>query len=248
MIDLENVTKYYSQISAVSELSLHIPSGQLFGFIGPNGAGKTTTIKLLSGLIKPTSGKINICGIDIEKNPIEAKAVIGLIPDKPFIYEKLSGREFLRFVASLHRLSEKLASYRIEDYLKLFELDTRADSLIESYSQGMRQKLIIASALIHEPKVVIVDEPIVGLDPKGANIVKSLFRNLCSKGVTIFMSTHSLEVAEQLCHNLGIIHRGKLIAQGTLAELQEKARMAESGLESIFLQLTEENNDQLRDI
>lgn len=248
MIDLENVTKYYSQISAVSELSLHIPSGQLFGFIGPNGAGKTTTIKLLSGLIKPTSGKINICGIDIEKNPIEAKAVIGLIPDKPFIYEKLSGREFLRFVASLHRLSEKLASYRIEDYLKLFELDTRADSLIESYSQGMRQKLIIASALIHEPKVVIVDEPIVGLDPKGANIVKSLFRNLCSKGVTIFMSTHSLEVAEQLCHNLGIIHRGKLIAQGTLAELQEKARMAESGLESIFLQLIEENNDQLREI
>ena len=248
MIDLENVTKYYSQISAVSELSLHIPSGQLFGFIGPNGAGKTTTIKLLSGLIKPTSGKINICGIDIEKNPIEAKTVIGLIPDKPFIYEKLSGREFLRFVASLHRLSEKLASYRIEDYLKLFELDTRAENLIESYSQGMKQKLIIASALIHEPKVVIVDEPIVGLDPKGANIVKSLFRNLCFKGVTIFMSTHSLEVAQQLCHNLGIIHRGKLIAQGTLRELQEKAKMAESGLESIFLQLIEENNDQLREI
>lgn len=244
MITLEKVTKCYSQITAVSELSLHIPQGQLFGFIGPNGAGKTTTIKLLCGLIKPTKGKISICGIDIEQNPIMAKAVIGLIPDKPFIYEKLSGREFLRFVASLRRLSEKLALFRIEGYLKLFELDSWADNLIETYSQGMRQKLIIASALIHEPKVVIVDEPIVGLDPRGANIVKSLFQDLCSAGVTIFMSTHSLDVAQQLCHNIGIIHRGRLIAQGTIAELQEKARLTDSGLETIFLQLTEENNYQ----
>ncbi|MBI4595876.1 MAG: ABC transporter ATP-binding protein [Candidatus Tectomicrobia bacterium] len=241
MILLENVTKCYNHFTAISELNLHIPQGQLFGFIGPNGAGKTTTIKLLSGLLKPTTGKITISGIDLARNPVEAKAVIGLIPDKPFIYEKLSGKEFLRFVASLYRVSDKLALDRINAYLQMFELEDWADYLIESYSQGMKQKLIISSALIHEPKVIVVDEPMVGLDPKGIKIVKNIFHDLCSRGVTIFMSTHSLEIAQELCHEIGIIHKGKLIARGNIDELRAQAHISESGLETIFLQLTEKD-------
>lgn len=238
MIDIVNLEKRYGNYVALKNLSLHIAPGEFFGFLGPNGAGKTTTIKLLVGLLKPSAGSATIAGYDIQRSPQEAKRLIGFIPDRPFLYEKLTGREFLRFVADLHGLEESAARARGEEFLELFELTAWGDELIESYSHGMRQKLVMCAALLHQPRVLVVDEPMVGLDPKGARLVKRLLRGLCDRGTTIFMSTHTLEVAEQMCDRIGIVQAGALIALGTTAELRQLVQSNVSRLEDIFLQLT----------
>ncbi|GAK60174.1 putative ABC transporter ATP-binding protein [Candidatus Vecturithrix granuli] len=238
MIEIINLTKRYGNITAVTDISLTIPNGQLFGFLGPNGAGKTTTIKTLVGLLKPTLGTVKIEGFDVQKQPLEAKRVVGFIPDKPFIYEKLTGREFLQFIAGLYQVEQRDVEERITQLLDMFELSDWGDELVESYSHGMRQKLVMSAALIHQPQVIVVDEPMVGLDPKGARLVKKIFRELCDKGTTIFMSTHTLEIAEQMCDHIAIIQKGQIIAQGTIEGLHRLAQTTKTNLEDIFLELT----------
>jgi ABC-2 type transport system ATP-binding protein len=238
MISINGLVKKYDSVLAVDGLDLQIPTGELFGFIGPNGAGKTTTIKLLVGLLKPTSGTIHIDGINLEQNPIEVKKIIGYIPDRPFLYNKLTGREYLEFVAGLYSLDRDIARDRAKQFFEFFDLQEFADEMIEGYSHGMKQKLIISGALIHKPKVVIVDEPLVGLDPKGARQVKQLFQNLCENGTTVFMSTHTLGIAETLCHRVGIIQKGKMLALGTVEQLRSQAEHQHGDLEEVFLKLT----------
>jgi ABC-2 type transport system ATP-binding protein len=211
----------------------------VFGFLGPNGAGKTTTIKMMAGVLKPTEGEVLIDGIDMANDPSEAKRRIGFVPDQPFVYEKLTGREFLQFVAGLYGLNHSQSlNGNMTQLLELFELRHWSDELIESFSHGMKQRLIMCAALLHEPKVIIVDEPMVGLDPKAARLVKDIFRNQAQKGRTIFMSTHSLEVAQEVCQEIAIIQAGKIIATGTGEDLKRQAGV-DGNLENIFLKLTE---------
>ncbi len=238
MISISGLVKKYDSVLAVDGLDLEIPQGELFGFIGPNGAGKTTTIKLLVGLLKPTSGSIHIDGIDLSRDPIEVKKIIGYIPDRPFLYDKLTGWEYLEFVAGLYSMDMKTAHDRAEKFLEFFDLNEFSDELIEGYSHGMKQKLIISGALIHSPKILIVDEPLVGLDPKGARQVKQLFQDLCVQGTTVFLSTHSLGVAETMCHRVGIIQKGRIVAMGTVDELRTQAKQDHGDLEEVFLKLT----------
>ncbi len=238
MIKLKDLTKRYGEVLAVDRLNLEVQAGQVFGFLGPNGAGKTTTIKLMSGLLKPTAGTVELNGIDIQKDPIKAKQTFGLVVDQPFVYEKLTGYEFLRFVGQIYKLDPKLTDKRIGEFLELFELTNWKDELIESYSHGMKQKIVIAAALIHDPKILIVDEPMVGLDPKSARLLKNMFRELAKRGTAIFMSTHVLEIAEKVCDQIGIIHQGSLLAMGTIDELRSKAKTVHDNLEDLFLELT----------
>ncbi|MDD5771884.1 MAG: ABC transporter ATP-binding protein [bacterium] len=238
MINIINLSKQYHNVTAVNDLNLNVKKGEIFGFIGPNGAGKTTTIKMIAGLLKPTTGNITIDNIDISLNPIEAKKITGLIPDEPFLYEKLTGWEFLYFFGQLYNIDKDIIESKASKLLDLFNLSYESNDLIEGYSHGMKQKLIMISALLHEPKVLIVDEPMVGLDPRSSKIVKNIFIELAKKGVTIFMSTHTLSLAQEICDRIGIIYRGKLIAVGTLDELQSKAESNEN-LEEVFLKLTE---------
>jgi len=241
LIELIELTKRFGQLVAVDHINLHVKQGEIFGFLGPNGAGKTTTIKMLVGLLKPTSGRALIDGYDVVAHPMEAKRVVGFIPDQPFLYEKLTGVEFLKFIGSLFGMKKDEIQPRISDLLGLFELDGWRDELIESYSHGMKQRLVMSSALLHNPKLIIVDEPMVGLDPKGINLVKRIFRQKSEEGVSIFLSTHTLEIAQELCHRLGIINRGKIIAMGTLSELTKdlEDKTGQTGtLESLFLALT----------
>jgi ABC-2 type transport system ATP-binding protein len=247
LIQLIELTKRFGQLVAVDRINLHVKPGEIFGFLGPNGAGKTTTIKMLTGLLKPTSGRALVDGYDVVARPMEAKRVIGFIPDQPFLYEKLTGVEFLGFIGSLFGMQKTEVGGRISDMLGLFELDGWADELIESYSHGMKQRLVMSAALLHNPKVIIVDEPMVGLDPKGINLVKRIFREKSEEGVSIFLSTHTLEIAQQLCHRLGIINEGKLIAMGTLSELMKalEHKTAQTGtLEELFLALTGKSLDE----
>lgn len=237
MITLENLTKIYSGIKAVDDLNIQISQGTIFGFIGPNGAGKTTTIKMMAGVLKPTKGRILINGLDIAKEPSRAKMIIGFIPDRPFLYEKLSGKEFLKFKAGLYGITGDALHERIDALLGLFELTEWADELIEAYSHGMKQRLVIASAMIHEPKVIIVDEPIVGLDPKGAKLVKDIFRDWARGGATVFMSTHTLALAQEVCGEVAIVNRGRIVASGTSEELGRQAGV-KGNLERIFLKIT----------
>jgi len=239
MIKITGLLKTYANTTAVDRLDLEIPAGQLFGFLGPNGAGKTTTIKLMTGLLKPNAGRIEVDGIDVQKDPQRAKARMGYIPDRPFIYEKLTGAEYLQFIADLYGVEQQSAKARAGKFLDFFDLEASAHQLIGGYSHGMRQKLIISAALIHSPPVVIVDEPLIGLDPKGAKQVKRLFLELCNKGTTVFMSTHSLAIAEDMCDRIGIIQKGKIIADGSMEQLRERAsHEGGGGLEEIFLKLT----------
>ena len=238
MIELRDVTKRYRNLAAVNRLSLHVSRGEVFGFLGPNGAGKTTTIKMIAGLMRPTEGSILVGGIDVASDPIRAKSLMGFIPDHPFLYEKLTGEEFLRFIGGLYNVDGGRLEQRLDELFELFSLKDFRDELIESYSHGMRQRLVMGSAFLHHPQVVVVDEPMVGLDPQGARLVKRIFREQCAQGKTVFMSTHTLEVAEEVCDRIGIIHKGELIALGTKEELQQQAKGGEDGLESIFLQLT----------
>jgi ABC-2 type transport system ATP-binding protein len=239
MIELRNLTKTFGEIMAVNRLNLSVSKGEIFGFIGPNGAGKTTTLRMMGGVLAPTEGSVIIGGVNIADEPEEAKRRIGFIPDRPFLYEKLTGMEFLRFTADLFGMKEGLFYEKSEQVLKQFSLYNWADELIESYSHGMKQRLIISAAILHNPKVIVVDEPMVGLDPAGVRMVKDLFRNLAKKGTTIFMSTHTLAVAEDVCDRIGIIHKGLLIAMGTTDELRLRAQVQEGDLEEVFLILTE---------
>jgi ABC-2 type transport system ATP-binding protein len=238
LIRLIHLTKQYGKFTAVDGIDLEVPSGELFGFLGPNGAGKTTTFRMIAGILRPTSGTVEIGGIDITRSPLEAKSRLGFIPDRPFVYDKLTGGEFLRFAAALYGQQGAAIERRIDELLELFELTRWKDELTESYSHGMRQKLIISGALVHRPAVIVVDEPMVGLDPKSARLLKDLFRQFVDRGGTVLMSTHTLEVAETMCDRLAIVHGGKIVAHGTMAEVQEQTSSEDLGLEDLFLKLT----------
>ena len=238
MLRMEGLTKRYGSFTAVKDVDLSVPRGTVFGFLGPNGAGKTTTIRMIAGVLLPTAGRILIGGDDLGERPERAKARIGYIPDRPYLYEKLSGREFLRFVSGLWGRDGKAVEERADRLLELFSLSQWQDELIESYSHGMRQKLLISSALIHQPELIVVDEPMVGLDPRSARILKDLFRTFVGNGGTVFLSSHTLEVVEVLCDLIAIIHEGRIIARGTMEELRQQADAGGAHLEDIFLKVT----------
>jgi len=240
MIELRSLTKRYGSFTAVNAVDLDVPRGELFGFLGPNGAGKTTTLRMIAGILRPSSGSVRIAGIDLAAEPVAAKQKLGFIPDRPFIYEKLTGVEFLRFVAGLYGQTGAEVERRGRELLALFDLEEWRDELVESYSHGMRQKLIISSAFVHKPEVIVVDEPMVGLDPKAARTLKDLFREYTRRGHTIMMSTHTLEVAQTLCDRIAIIQRGVIRACGTMDDLRTSAESGVAGLEDIFLRLTGE--------
>jgi ABC-2 type transport system ATP-binding protein len=236
MIKLISLTKNYGKLTAVNGLNLEVARGEIFGFLGPNGAGKTTTIKMMAGLLQPSCGSALIGGYDVQQEPLKAKFITGFIPDRPFLYEKLTATEFMHFVAKLYDMNDPKT--RISELLGLFGLSEWAEELVENFSHGMKQRLVMASALLHKPRVLVVDEPMVGLDPRGARLVKDIFKDLASNGVTIFMSTHTLEIVEQMCTRVAIIHKGDMIAEGSVEDLGRMARMPDSHLEPIFLRLT----------
>jgi ABC-2 type transport system ATP-binding protein len=238
VIRLTALTKRYGKFTAVDGLDLDVQRGELFGLLGPNGAGKTTSLRMIAGILRPTSGTVTVGGIDIQARPLEAKARLGYIPDRPFVYDKLTGREFLRFAAALYGQQGTAIERRIDDLLDLFELAPWKDELTEAYSHGMRQKLIICGSLVHRPEVIVVDEPMVGLDPKSARLLKDLFRQFVDRGGTVLMSTHTMEVAEVMCDRIAIVYRGKIAAQGTMAELREQTASGQTSLEDLFLKLT----------
>jgi ABC-2 type transport system ATP-binding protein len=239
MVNIRKVSKSYNkgEVKAVDNLSLQVRKGEIFGFLGPNGAGKTTTIKMMVGLLNPDAGDIRINGYDIRKQPLEAKFSMGYVPDNPNIFDRLTGIEYLKFMADVYRVPADKRRERIGHFLEMFELKDAASDLIRSYSHGMKQKIILTGALIHDPPLWVLDEPMVGLDPKSSHLLKEQMRKHCDLGNTVFFSTHVLEVAEKICDRVGIIHNGKLIAIGTIDELR-KGDKAES-LENIFLELTE---------
>ena len=246
MIRLENLTKHYGSFVAVDDLSMEVPSGVLYGFLGPNGAGKTTTLRIIAGILRPTRGRAFLGGDDVHQNPLSAKARLGFIPDRPFVYDKLTGAEFLRFVAALYGQEGDAVERRVTELLDVFELTRWKDELVEAYSHGMRQKLIISSALIHRPQCIVVDEPMVGLDPKAARLLKDIFRQFVARGGTVLMSTHTLEVAEAMCDRVAIIQHGKIVAEGTVNELRQQHRAGDASLEELFLKLT--GGAQVRDL
>lgn len=239
MIDIRNVSKSYGPKVAVHDLSLQVPDGELFAFLGPNGAGKTTTIKMLCGLLFPTTGQVRIGGFDLRTDGDRARALVSYVPDQPFLYEKLTGREFLQFTADLYAMPENKAAEKIEEVIDLFHLNEFVDDLTERYSHGMRQRTVFAAALVHEPKLLIADEPTVGLDPKSIRELKTLLRRLAEGGTAVFLSTHTLDIAEELADRIGIIDRGRLLGCGTMKELQKQAS-SDGNLEDLFLKITEE--------
>ena len=238
MISLRGVKKHYGKFAAVKGIDLDVHRGEIFGFLGPNGAGKTTTIRMVAGVLQPTEGRVVVGGDDLERNPEAAKARIGYIPDRPYLYEKLSGGEFLRFVAGLWGKEGDAVEARADRLLELFQLTQWKDELIESYSHGMRQKILISSALIHQPELIVVDEPLVGLDPRAARLLKDLFKTFVANGGTVFLSTHTLEVAEALCDRIAIINKGDIMGLGTMDELRAQSNAGGAHLEEIFLKLT----------
>jgi len=240
MLLLQNVTKKYGQFIAVNNLNLTIEKGELFGFLGPNGAGKTTTIKMITGLLSPTSGNIYLDGKDVWQNPIESKMKIGYIPDQPFLYDKLTGREFLYFSGGLYGLNKDYLTNRINELLELLKIESWVDKRTEEYSQGMKQRITIASAFLHNPKLIVVDEPMVGLDPQSAYVVKKFFFDSIKNGITIFMSTHSLNVVEEICTRVGIINKGNIIFDDSLSTLSKLKEEKNNNLEELFIQLTRE--------
>ncbi|HOR62398.1 MAG TPA: ABC transporter ATP-binding protein [Smithellaceae bacterium] len=240
MIKLINLTKDFKTTLAVNRLNLEVAAGEIYGFIGPNGAGKTTTIRMMGGIIEPTDGKILIGGIDMSRDPVGAKKIIGFVPDRPFLYEKLTGMEFLKFIADLYRVDLRVFSRRAPELLERFALWQWKDEIVEAYSHGMKQRLIIAAALLHDPRVMVIDEPMVGLDPEAVRMVRDILKGLARQNVTVFVSTHTLSLAEDLCDRIGVIHKGTLLAQGTVAELNLAAKTGEARLEEVFLTLVRE--------
>ena len=238
MIDLKNVTKTFGSFTAVDDLSMTIPPGELFGFLGPNGAGKTTTIKMIAGLFTPTSGSILVNGFDTATHPIEAKHSLAYIPDQPFLYDKLTGREFLYFVGGLFDIEKADLHRKINEVVEHFEIGQWIDKKAEDYSQGMRQRVSIAAAILHDPKTIIIDEPMVGLDPRSAKIVRETLMSQARKGISILMSTHSLPVAEEICDRIGIIHQGKLVYCDVKEGVQAFEESLGGKLENVFLEIT----------
>jgi ABC-2 type transport system ATP-binding protein len=239
MIKTVNLTRNYGSLAAVQDLNLTARPGEIFGFLGPNGAGKTTTIRMIVGLLRPTSGTVFVAGHDVQRDPLAVKRSVGYLGQTPLVYERLTGREFLRFVAGLHGLDEEAIGTRTECLLELMGLAAKGDQLIESYSGGMRHKIGLCGSLIHEPPVLVLDEPLTGLDPNSARRIKQLLRNLCQQGCTVFLSTHVLEVAERVCDRVGILDGGRLIAVGTIKALRAQAQSShEFTLEDLFIQLT----------
>ncbi len=238
MIELQHVTKKFDKFVAVDDVSLKVTPGELFGFLGPNGAGKTTTIKMIVGLFSPTSGAIHVNGFDTATQPIQAKSTLAYVPDQPFLYDKLTGREFLYFAGGLYKIEKETLHTRIKDIIELFEIGQWIDKRSEDYSQGMRQRISIAAALLHRPKTLVIDEPMIGLDPRSAKIVRETLMRMSQEGVSIFMSTHSLPIAEELCTRIGIIHNGRLVFVDTQEKLEVFKRQFDGKLESVFLELT----------
>jgi ABC-2 type transport system ATP-binding protein len=242
-VRIENVSKSFGDKVAVRDLSLSLYAGEVFAFLGPNGAGKTTTMKATTGLLRPDSGSVSICGLSLVRAARAAKRLLAYVPDQPFIYEKLTGREFIRFTHEIYGVAEDAARRQLEELSRRLDMNGFLDELCETYSHGMKQKVALAAALVHAPRVLVVDEPMVGLDPRTARITRDIFRELANAGGTVFMSTHTLDVAEQLADRIGIIHHGRLVALGTLADLRGQAQM-DGRLEDIFLRLTEEPRDE----
>ncbi len=240
MLKLNNISKSYNKgsIKAVDNLDLEIKSGEIFGFLGPNGAGKTTTIKMIVGLLKPDEGKIILDGVDVWENSLKAKSIISYVPDNPEIYDRLNGIEYLNFIGDMYGISKEERKSKIEYYSKLFNIEDALGDIISSFSHGMKQKLVLTAALLNNPNLFILDEPMVGLDPKSSFNLKEIMRKMCDEGKTVFFSTHVMEVAEKLCDRIAIINKGKIIAHGTMEELRNHAREKES-LENIFLELTD---------
>ncbi|MEZ5287613.1 MAG: ABC transporter ATP-binding protein [Vicinamibacterales bacterium] len=238
MIAVEGLVKRYGTFTAVDGVDLAVSAGQIHGFLGPNGAGKTTTIRIVAGLLKPTAGRILVNGHDLAADPVSAKASLGFIPDRPFIYEKLTAGEFLRFHGGLYGLGDEAIEERTREMLDLFELARWRDELVESFSHGMKQRLVMAGAFLHRPQAVLVDEPMVGLDPRGARLIKDVFRKMADRGVAILMSTHTLEVAQEMCDLVSIILKGRIIASGTVDDLRQLAGADDAQLTPLFLKLT----------
>jgi ABC-2 type transport system ATP-binding protein len=239
MIELHEVTKRFGATVAVDRLSLRLEPGELFAFLGPNGAGKTTTIKMICGLLFPTAGTVRIDGLDMQRDGDRARQLLSYVPDQPYLYEKLTGREFLRFIADMYGLPQEHSRRRIEEMIGLFSLEDFVDDLTERYSHGMKQRTVFAAALLHEPRVLIVDEPTVGLDPRSVRLLKDLLRQEAERGVTVFLSTHSLDIAQEVAGRIGIVHHGQLIGCGSLDTLRKQVSL-EGSLEEVFLKLTEE--------
>jgi ABC-2 type transport system ATP-binding protein len=238
MIQVQDLVKKYGAFTAVDGVSLEVAPGEIHGFLGPNGAGKTTTIRMIAGLLKPTVGRVVIAGHDLAREPQRAKAALGFIPDRPFLYEKLTAAEFLRFHAGLYGLEGDAVTGRLGELLDLFELGAWKDELVESFSHGMKQRLVMCAAFLHRPQAVVVDEPMVGLDPRGAVLIKDVFRAMSKRGVAILMSTHTLEVAEEMCDRISIILGGRILARGTVDELKALAGAEDEALTPVFLKLT----------
>ena len=238
MIAIHDLVKKYGNFTAVDGVTLEVARGEIHGFLGPNGAGKTTTIRMIAGLLKPTSGRILVNGHDLAVEPERAKASLGFIPDRPFIYEKLTAGEFLRFHGGLYGLDGPGVGEHVREILELFELARWEHELVESFSHGMKQRLVMCAAFLHRPEAVLVDEPMVGLDPRGARLIKDVFRRMSARGVAILMSTHTLEVAQEMCDRISIILQGKIIARGTVPELRGMAGNPDDELTSVFLKLT----------
>ena len=241
LIETRNLVKKYGDKLAVNDVSFEVNGGEIFGFLGPNGAGKTTTIKVIVGLLQPTSGTVKVDGYDIQAQPLQAKAASGYVPDTPNLYAKLTGRELLRFVGDLYNVEREQVARRIDELLRILDLTAAGDDTIDSYSHGMQQKASLAAALMHDPKVLVLDEPTVGLDPKSARLIKDILRQMAERGSAVFLSTHILEIAERMCDRIGIINQGRLIAVGSMDELRGLDKTAEAGetsLEDIFLSLT----------
>ena len=238
LIETRDLMKRYGDKVAVNNVNFNVYGGEVFGFLGPNGAGKTTTIKMIVGLLQPTSGSVKVAGYDVQAQPILAKASCGYVPDTPNLYAKLTGHELLRFVGDLYNLDRAQATRRIDELLRMFDLVRAAEDTVDSYSHGMQQKASLAAALMHDPRVLVLDEPTVGLDPKSARLIKDILRQLADRGAAVMLSTHILEIAERMCDRIGIINQGQLIAQGTMDELRALDKTGQTSLEDIFLDLT----------
>ena len=238
LIETRDLVKRYGDKLAVNNVSFDVHGGEIFGFLGPNGAGKTTTIKIIVGLLQPTSGSVKVDGFDVQTQSLQAKASSGYVPDTPNLYAKLTGRELLRFVGDLYGIDRTQAERRGEELLRILDLTAAADDTIDSYSHGMQQKASLAAALVHDPKVLVLDEPTVGLDPKSARLIKDILRQMAERGAAVFLSTHILEIAERMCDRIGIINKGELIAVGTMEELHASNKVSGGSLEDIFLSLT----------
>ena len=238
LIQIKHLSKSFGEKAAIKDVNIEVNSGEVFGFLGPNGAGKTTTIKIIMGLLQPTTGGVRVAGYDIATQPIQAKAASGYVPDTPNLYAKLTGRELLSFVGDLYNLERAQAGRRIDELLHMFDLVGAAEDTLDSYSHGMKQKTALAAALMHDPKVLVLDEPTVGLDPKSARLIKDILRQMAERGAAVFLSTHILEIAERMCDRIGIINKGELIAVGTMDELRTLDQIGGASLEDIFLSLT----------